>query len=174
MKNLFVTLALFVATTSLAQSTTAPTATKVQAKEQRWAVGPVAGPEIGVSILYLLDPFSGFHFVGQFQEADASAFSVDWQKYFSIRSTESIRKIGHLAAYSGVGIESVARGKRGSDDNDSNSGSEERMSIRAPVGLELSLRQVPVQAFTDVAACFGPIPNTNVHFSPRIGVRAVF
>jgi|GEM_PF-2296161 len=165
MRKLFVTLAWLVATISFAQTTTAPTATRQAPKEQRWAVGPVAGPEIGVSVLYLLDPFSGFHFVGQFHEAEASAFSVDWQKYFSINSTESIRKVGHLAAYSGVGIENVARASKGTD---------EQMSIRAPVGLELSIRQVPIQAFTDVAACFGPIPNTNVHFSPRIGVRAVF
>jgi hypothetical protein len=136
-----------------------------QVHATRWAIGPVASYSPGISLLYLTDPFEGWHLSTFMNQKQNTVFSLDWQRYFGVGSAYTpLRPYGNLAVYSGFGVQSVNHTDR----------SGQSLDLRVPVGVEFSSRQLPIQIFGDVAAIFGPMPQTGISGSPRIGLRAVF
>jgi hypothetical protein len=136
-----------------------------QVQSTRWAVGPVASYSPGISLLYLTDPFEGWHLSTFLNQKQNTVFSLDWQRYFGVGSALTpLRPYGNLAVYSGFGMQSVNHADRAG----------QSLDLRVPVGVEFSSRQLPIQIFGDVAAIFGPMPQTGISGSPRVGLRAVF
>ena len=130
------------------------------------AVGTVAEKSLGASILYLQNPFQGFHLALQKDTNQSYTTTIDFHQYFSVRGAKAV--IGawaHLASYVGIGIRS--RATIAAEENDS-------IGMRAPVGFELSLKAFPVQILGDVAIELSPSDLSAPKFTPRVGARAVF
>ena len=130
------------------------------------AIGTVAEKNLGASFLYLTNPFQGFHLTVQKETPDSYASTIDWHQYFSLQGVKAlIGGWGHLAGYAGIGVRSLAS---------QNVQDAESLSIRTPIGVELSLKSAPFQLMGDVAIELNTDPSVALRFVPRLGARAVF